>query len=119
MANSSFQVIMCDQYSDISSCSNSDQESDNLKMSSELDYFDEDVNDSDNGPVVAVNDFENDAVAKGDVSDEDVIGDSDDADKIGNVNEADNISDTDAIDNDDKLVMVTRRTSLVMVTRWT
>ena len=40
MANSSFQVITCDQYSDISSCGNSDQESDNDKMSSELDYFD-------------------------------------------------------------------------------
>ena len=105
---SSFQVIMCDQYSDISSFSNSDHELDNDKMSSELDYFDKDVYDSDDGPIVAVNDFEDDAVAKGDVSDEDVIGDGDDADKIGNVNEADDISDTDAIDNDNELVMVTR-----------
>ena len=102
MANSCFQVINCDQYSDISSCGNPDQELDNDKMSSELDYFDEDVYDSDNGPVVAHNDFEDDAVTRGDVSDEDVIGDGDDADEIDNVNEADDISDTDAIDTDDK-----------------
>ena len=34
MANSSFQVIICDQYGDISSCGNSVQALDNAKMSS-------------------------------------------------------------------------------------
>ena len=104
MIKSSFQVIMCDQYSDISSISNSDQESDNVKMSSELDYFDEDVYDSDDGPVVTVNDFEDDAVAKGEVKDE--FGNGDDADEFGNCDEADefgNGDDADEFGNGDEV----------------
>ena len=49
----------------ISSISNSDQKSDNDKRSSELDYFDENVYDSDDSPVVEVNGDEADELNEG------------------------------------------------------
>ena len=92
----SFQVIMCDQYSDISSISNSDQKSDNDKMSSELDYFDENVYYSDDSPVVAVNGDEADKLNDGDEADE--LREGDEADELNEGAEADELREGDEAD---------------------
>ena len=103
---SSFQVIMCDQYSDISSISNSDQKLDNDKMSSELGEGDEadKLNEGDEAYELREGD-EADELNEGDEADElregdeaDELREDDEADELNEVDEADELSEGDEAD---------------------